>query len=161
MSEPIFVDSPSELISLNEMLKISGLEFVQGILEGKYSAPPISKTLNFWLHSAEKGRVVFRGAPQYSSLNPMGGVHGGWYGTLLDSTMSCAVQTMQPAGSGYTTLEFKTNITRAIPVGMEIEAIGTIQHSGRSTGVAEGIIRGVEDGKTYATGLATCLVLKP
>ncbi|MGR3473389.1 MAG: PaaI family thioesterase, partial [Sulfitobacter sp.] len=30
----------------------------------------------------------------------------------------------------------------------------------RSTGVAHGEIRGVEDGKLYATGSTTCIVMK-
>ncbi len=66
----------------------------------------------------------------------------------------------EPKRSTYTTLEFKPNITRAIPLGMLVEAIGTIQHSGRSTGVANGEIRGVEDGRLYATGSTTCLIMK-
>jgi len=161
MSNPLHVKSPDELVPLTEVLKISGLDFIQGVLQGKYPAPPIAQTLNFVMHAAEKGRVAFRGAPRFDSSNPMGGIHGGWYGTLLDSAMSCAVQTMLPVGSVYTTLEYKINITRAITLGMEIEAVGTVQHSGRTTGVAAGIIRGVDDGKTYATGLATCLILRP
>jgi len=40
------------------------------------------------------------------------------------------------------------------------EAIGTAQHVGRSTGIAIGEIRGVEDGKLYATGSTTCIVMK-
>jgi uncharacterized protein (TIGR00369 family) len=91
----------------------------------------------------------------------MGTVHGGWYGTLLDSAMACAVMTAVPKGSTYTTLEYKVNVTRALPPGTEIEAVGTVSHAGRSTGVAEGAIRGVLDGKLYATGSTTCLILTP
>jgi acyl-coenzyme A thioesterase PaaI-like protein len=29
-------------------------------------------------------------------LNPMGTIHGGWYATLLDSALGCAVHTMMP-----------------------------------------------------------------
>jgi acyl-coenzyme A thioesterase PaaI-like protein len=35
-----------------------------------------------------------------------------------------------------------------------------VQHVGRSTGVAAGEIRGVEDGKVYATGSTTCIIMK-
>jgi uncharacterized protein (TIGR00369 family) len=74
--------------------------------------------------------------------------------------MACAVMTKLPRGAIYTTLEYKVNLTRAIPVGTEILAEGWSDHAGRSTAVASGEIRGAEDGKLYATGSTTCLVLR-
>jgi uncharacterized protein (TIGR00369 family) len=102
---------------------------------------------------------VFRGTPEFSVTNPMGTVHGGWYGTLLDSAMACAVMTAVPKGSAYTTLEYKINILRSIPLGTTVDCVGVIDHVGRSTGVAHGEIRGVQDGKLYATGSTTCIVM--
>jgi uncharacterized protein (TIGR00369 family) len=86
-------------------------------------------------------------------------VHGGWYGTILDSCMACAVMTTVPKGAVYTTLEYKINIVRAIPVGTPVIATGVVDHAGRSTGVATGRIEGV-DGKLYATGSTTCLIMQ-
>ncbi|MEL6700858.1 MAG: PaaI family thioesterase, partial [Pseudomonadota bacterium] len=117
--------------------------------------------LNYQVETVEDGRVVFHGTPEFRHTNPMGGVHGGWYGTLLDSCMACAVMTKVPQGSFYTTLEYKVNITRALPVGTAIRAEGIVQHSGRSTGVAVGEIRGAEDGRLYATGSTTCIIMQP
>ena len=74
--------------------------------------------------------------------------------------MACAVMTKVPKGSVYTTLEYKINILRSIPLGMQIDSIGVIDHVGRSTGIAHGEIRGLEDGKLYATGSTTCIVMK-
>lgn len=151
---------PEDLLSQAEMLNLSGLEFMQGIIEGRLPGPPIGKTMGYTLHSVEEGRVVFRGTPEFSVTNPMGTVHGGWYGTLLDSAMACAVMTRVPKGSVYTTLEYKINILRPIPVGVEIDCVGITDHVGRSTGVAHGEIRGVEDDRLYATGSTTCIVMK-
>ena len=150
--------SPSDLLSRAELLGLSGLEFMQGILEGRLPGPPIAATMGYTLHAVDDGRVVFRGAPGFETTNPMGTVHGGWYGTLLDSSMACAVMTKVPKGSVYTTLEYKINIIRPIPLGMLIDCIGLTDHAGRSTGVAHGEIRGVEDGKRYATGSTTCII---
>ena len=69
--------------------------------------------------------------------------------------------TKVPKGKVYTTLEYKINIIRSIPVGAEIEAIGETDHTGRSTGVATGRIVGVADGRLYATGSTTCLIMAP
>ena len=151
--------SPADLLKIDEIAQMSGLDFMIGILEGRLPAPPIARTMGYRLHSVEKGRVVFRGAPEFSVTNPMGTVHGGWYGTLLDSSMACAVMTAIATGSVYTTLEYKINILRSIPLGMEIDCVGEIDHVGRSTGIAHGEIRGVKDGKLYATGSTTCIVM--
>lgn len=152
--------SPADLLSKAEVLGLSGLEFMQGILDGSLPGPPIGQTMGYTLKSVEDGRVVFRGAPSFHMTNPLGGVHGGWYGTLLDSAMACAVMTRVPKGSVYTTLEYKISIIRPIPLDTEIDCIGIVDHAGRSTGVAKGEIRGVADGKLYATGTTTCIIMK-
>ena len=157
---PRIAKSPADLLSMSDVLNMSGLEFMQRILDGTNPGPPIAETLGYTLHTVEDGRVVFRGTPDFSVTNPTGTVHGGWYGTLLDSAMACAVMTRVPRGSVYTTLEYKINILRAIPLGTQIDCIGTTDHVGRSTGVAQGKIIGVEDGKLYATGSTTCILMK-
>lgn len=160
MSDIYYAEKPEDLPSQQQMLAMSGLEFMQAILTGRISAPPIAKLLNFELYSVEEGRVAFRGRPEFRASNPMGTLHGGWYGTILDSCMACAVMTTVPQGSAYTTLEYKVNIIRPIPIGTLVEATGTLQHGGRSTGVSVGEVRGVEDGRLYATGSTTCIVMK-
>lgn len=159
MSDQFLAKSPDDLPTKDRLLSMSGFEFMHGMLTGTIPRPPISGLLNYRVTHVSDGKVVFTGTPEFDHTNPMGTVHGGWYGTLLDSAMACAVMTKVPKGSFYTTLEYKVNITRSIPLGCEIEAIGEVQHSGRSTGVAEGWIRGVEDGKLYATGSTTCLIM--
>lgn len=143
-----------------ELLSMSGLDYMQGLLEGRFARPPMARTLGYHLHAVDDGRVVFRGTPQAGHTNPMGGVHGGWYGTLLDSALGCAVMTKVPRGSYYTTLEYKVNLSRAIPLDTQIDAIAEVQHAGRSTATANGWIVGVADGKLYATGSTTCIIMK-
>lgn len=153
-------NSPADLLTPEEAKQYTGLEFMQGILEGRLPGPPIGGQLGYKVQAVEMGRVTFRGTPEFNVTNPLGTVHGGWYGTLLDSAMACAVMTHLPAGTTYTTLEYKINILRSIPLGMAIDCIGITDHVGRSTGVAHGEIRGVEDGKLYAKGSTTCIVMK-
>jgi len=152
--------SPDQMPDLETMLSMSGLDFMQAMRDGKISRPPISALMNYTLDTVEAGKVAFRGVPEFQHTNPAGGVHGGWYGTLLDSCMSCAVMTVTPKGSVYTTLEYKVNLTGAIPLGAEIIATGTIDHAGRSTGVAHGEIRDAKSDRLYATGSATCLIMQ-
>ena len=156
--------SPKEtqdVLSMEEILEIPGLEMMQGILKGIYPAAPIAKVLNYKVHAVEKGKVVFRGTPNLESRNPMGTIHGGWYGTILDSAMACAVMTTLPVGKIQTTLEFKVNIIRPIPTGVLVDAIGMVEHSGKSTGVAVGSLVDVKTGKLYASSSTTCIIMTP
>lgn len=152
--------SPEDLPSRADTAGLSGLDYMRAMLEGTFAGPPIAERMGYALQRVEEGRVVFRGTPEFAVTNPTGVVHGGWYGTLLDSAMACAVMTRVPAGAVYTTLEYKINILRPIPLGMTVDCEGVTDHVGRSTGVAHGEIRGVEDGKLYATGSTTCIVMK-
>ena len=144
----------------DRMLSMSGLDYLRTMQSEPALAAPIGKVINYWIDTVEPGKVTIGGKPGIEHTNPMGGVHGGWYGTLLDSCMACAVMTAVPKGAIYTTLEYKVNLTRAIPVGTEIIATGFLDHAGRTTGVSHGEIRGIKDGKLYATGSTTCLIMQ-
>ena len=157
----MFAQTHADLASRDTLLSMPGLDFMRSILDGRTPQPPIGRVLGYRLTAVEPGTVTFTGTPGFNHLNPMGGVHGGWYGTLLDSAMACAVMTTLPAGRLYTTLEYKVSLLRALPVGTEVEAVGRVVHAGRTTGVAEGALRGTGDGRLYATGTSTCLVLAP
>ena len=153
-------DSIGDLVPMSEIATMTGLEFMQGMFEGRFPPPPIAVTMGFTGHSVALGRAVFRGTPEFHVMNPIGSVHGGWYGTILDSAMGCAVMTRLQVGQAYTTLEYKGNITRAIRPGTEVECWAEVDHFGRSTAVAHGEIRGLDDGKLYATGSTTCIVME-
>ncbi len=161
MSQLTFATSPAGLPSRDQVMSLSGLAFMQAMLAGDLPCAPIAQSMGFRLHSVEDGMVTFRGAPDFDHMNPVGAIHGGWYGTMLDSAMGCAVMTKVPQGSVYTTLEYKVNLVRAIPSGTLVDCIATTDHAGRSTGVATGQIRGVETDKLYATGSTTCIIMTP
>ena len=152
-------ENPIYLPSNEVILSLSGLEFMKKIENGELPVAPISHTLNYELNHVSLGRVIFRGSPRFNAMNPIGSVHGGWYGTLLDSAMACAIMTKVPKGSVYTTLEYKINIIKPIPIDMEIDAIGEVSHAGRSTGTAEGRIIGTKNKTLYATGSTTCIII--
>ena len=148
------------MISHADAAKIDGLEFLQKMLAGEIPRPTIAATLGFALVRADLGEVEFQGSVPPSALNPFGYAHGGWFGAILDSALGCAVQSRLKAGQFYTTLEYKVNILRPLrPNGMPLRAIGIAIHVGRTTGIAEARLIGVEDGKIYAIGTTTCAVI--
>jgi uncharacterized protein (TIGR00369 family) len=84
-------------------------------------------------------------------------VHGGVASTLLDSCMSCALQTNLDAGLGYITLALKVNLVRPITETTgPIRAEGRTLHVGRRSGTAEGKILDA-NGTLLAHG-TTCLI---
>ncbi|OWQ45895.1 aromatic compound catabolic protein [Roseateles noduli] len=147
--------------TMAEIAGLTGLEQMEAMLAGKLPPPPIAQTLDFTLLRVSKGEVIFQGTPKFRHYNPMGTVHGGWYATLLDSALGCAVHTTMDVGRAYTTLELKINLVRAlndkVPV---VRAIGRVRHVGRQMATAEADLVG-HDGKLYAHASTTCLVFDP
>jgi uncharacterized protein (TIGR00369 family) len=139
---------------------LSGLEYLQKIVAGELPRPPISALMNFGLVELSEGRAVFAVEPAEYHYNPIGVVHGGLAATLLDSAMGCAVHSALPAGAGYTTLEIKVNFVRAMTAetGL-VRCEAKLIHLGGRTATAEGRIVD-EDGKLYAHGTTTCLILR-
>ena len=138
---------------------MAGIDFLRAIRDGRLPPPPIAVLLDFRLTEVEPGHAVFEVVPGEKHYNPIGVVHGGLAMTLLDSAMGCAVQTQMPAGSGYTTLEAKTNLARAITASTgKLRAMGKVVYVGKRMATAEGRLEDAS-GKLYAHATTTCLVL--
>lgn len=146
------------LASREQLSGRSGMEVFEAMLAGELPSAPISDTLDFVLIHVKRGETVFQGRPSRSHYNPLGTVHGGWFATLLDSAVGCAIHTTLPAGKVYTTLELKVNMLRPLHEGLVlVRAEGKVIHAGRQVATAEGRIVG-PDGKLYAHATTTCLI---
>lgn len=144
----------------DQVAHLSGLEVILAMLEGRLHTASIATTLNFLLVEASNGHAVFQGTPGEAHLNPIGTVHGGWYATLLDSALGCAVHTMMPVGRAYTTAELSVNLVRSIgPKVQRVRAEGKVIHCGRQLATAEARLVG-PDGTLYAHATTTCLVFE-
>jgi len=136
----------------------TGLQVMEGMLLGELPYAEIAKTLDFTIVEVGPGKAVFQGTPLQRHLNPLGTVHGGWFATLLDSALGCAVHTMMPPGRGYTTAELGVNLVKAItPKVPRVRAEGRVIHCGRQLATAEARLVG-PDGTLYAHATTTCLV---
>lgn len=136
----------------------TGLDFLKSMLEHREPSPPFSETTDIWMVSAETGCVVFEGMPSARFYNPMGGIHGGWLATLLDSCMGCVVHSTLKAAQTYTTIEMKTTFVRAAhaKTGL-LRCEGTLLHSGKRIASSEGKVLDGE-GRLIAYGSETCLI---
>ena len=146
------------VVPLDLVAKEGGLSVMQGILDGRLPGAAMAKTLNFWLSKVEEGVIAFTGAPTEDHLNPLGTIHGGWAATILDSALACAVMTTLAPGEGYTTAEFKLNLTRPILPGMgDLVCEGRVVHRGRTIATSEAYLRD-SAGKLLAHGTETCAI---
>jgi uncharacterized protein (TIGR00369 family) len=138
---------------------MTGLEFVQAMIDGILPHNSMADTLGYRIAEAEKGRVVVTARPNDTQLNPHGTVHGGLVATMLDSCMGLAVMTLLDKGVGSTTLEFKISFIRAItPETGPICAEGKVVSPGRRVGTAEGRVTDAS-GRLLAHATTTCLIL--
>ena len=140
---------------------ISGIEYLKALQTGELPPPPIAVLMDMWITEVSEGRVVFAAEPAEYHYNPLGTVHGGFTATLLDSALGCVVQSMLPAGTGYTTVELKVNYLRPITTktGM-VYCEGKIIYVGGRIATAEGRLTDAE-GKLYAHGTTTCIIMRP
>ena len=140
---------------------MTGLQRLQGSLNGTLPWAPIAEGMNFHMVEVEDGRVVFDGEPGEQHLNPMGWVHGGWAMTLIDSACGCAGFSTLPVGINFTTLETKVSFTRAVnPGGGVLRTTGTVVSRGRSIITTEAHMTDA-DGRLVAHGTSTLMVLAP
>lgn len=140
---------------------LSGREMLEAMIANRLPAPPMARTLGFRLAEVGEGTAVFEGEPGEHLLNPLGIVHGGWALTLIDSAAGCAVHTTLPAGVGYTTVETKVNMTRAIMPGTgTVRAEGRVVSRGQQIATAEARLLSA-DGRVLAHGTSTLMILPP
>lgn len=141
-----------------DLAKLAPLEFYRRFLAGGRPRAPMAEHMNMTMTEVEHGRIVFTGVPEARYYNPMGTVHGGYFGTLLDTAMGCAVHTACKAGHGYTTLEYKVTLIRAMTAATgPVFCEGRILNVGNRIGTAQGTIADAK-GKVYAHGTTTCLI---
>lgn len=153
-SNPLFgVARPEQIAGL------SGREILQAIVEGRLPQVPIGQTLSFRLVEVGDGFAAFEGEPGPHLLNPMGGVHGGWALTLIDSATACAGYSLLPPDTPWTTLETKGNFSRPItPQTGRVRCEARVVSQGKRIISAESWVRDAQ-GRVLAHGTSTLLVL--
>lgn len=136
---------------------LDGLDQIRAIIASGRKAPMIEK-LGLDLVSIERGQAVFEGKPDRSVYNPMGGVHGGYAATLLDSACGIAVHSQLGPGRGHTTLELKVSYLRGLSESSgTVRAVGRVTSLGRRVAFAEATLHD-GGGQLCASATSTLLV---
>jgi uncharacterized protein (TIGR00369 family) len=139
-------------------LSMSGIDYLQAMVDGELPQAPIAGLMEFGISEVEPGRVVFTCKPDESAYNPIGAVHGGLICTLLDSVTGCAVHSTLPQGKGYTSIEIKVNYLKAVRLDSGLlTATGTLVKGGSRVGFSEGVVTDAS-GAVVATATSTLLI---
>lgn len=134
----------------------TGLEVMEAMLRGEIPYAEMAKTLTFGAISVGTGVAVFQGSPQTQHLNPMGTIHGGWIGTVLDSALGSAVLTTLPPGHAYTTAQLSVKYVRGLsPKVPRVRAEAKVTSQEGRVAKAEAQLFG-PDGTVYARALTEC-----
>lgn len=149
-----------DVVPPHVMASMTGLEFLQAIIDGKMPAPPIMRAMGFLVTKVEKGYALAEAIPSFEYYNPIGSVHGGYAATLMDTVLGVSVHTMMDKGQGYTTLEFKISFIKAVTKDTgPIRAEGRVLSAGRRAATAEAHLRDAS-GKLLAHATTTCLIFE-
>jgi len=128
--------------------------------EGRAWREADGELLGFTIRDVAPGSVTFAMTPEEKHYNPIGMVHGGVTATLLDSAMGCALQSVLPAGVGYSTLDISVRYLRPVTARTgTVVATGALVHKGRRTATAEARLVDETVGQVLATATSTLLVL--
>lgn len=137
---------------------MTGLEYLNRVVDGRIEHPTMAHTLGFRLTEVEVGRAVITGKTSPDYCNPNGSIHGSWAAAVLDSCMGSSVHSMLPEGIGFTVVEFKIDFVRPVTVDTgTVKAEGKVVNVGKRVGIADGILRDSKD-RILARGTTTCLI---
>lgn len=139
---------------------LTGLDVLKAMLAGQLPHPSIAETIPMKALQIEAGFIRFAAKADARHLNPMGGVHGGFAATVLDSVTGCAVHSSLEAGVSYATTDLNIKMIRPIPVDTELFAEARLINMSRNIGISEGQIKDT-DGKLYAHATCSCSILRP
>ena len=136
----------------------SGMQVLAAMCAGELPPPPVMATLGIEPVEFTEGRVQFSLEPHEMHYNPLGTVHGGVIATLLDSATGCAVHSILPAGTGYTSIDLTTKFLRPVTAQTgRVTVTGTVLSRGTRTALAQAQLTD-EQGRLIAHATSTCLL---
>lgn len=138
---------------------LNGFETMKKFKESLSPEFSMAATIPMKIMKVEKGRIELKAVANDKHLNPMGGVHGGFAATVLDSATGVAVHTMLAPGESYATVDLNVKMLKPISREKELRAIGKVIHMSTRLGISEATLVDNE-GKIYAHATSTCLILR-
>jgi uncharacterized protein (TIGR00369 family) len=143
-----------------DFVALTGLELLTRYTDGSGRAPPpIHYLTGLTFVAAEHGAATFTLPVTDWLLAPQGVVSGSALCLLADGPLGCAVQTLLPAATPYTTAEMSMSFVRPVLRGSgTLTGTATSVHAGRSVGLADLRVTDERD-RLIAVGSTRCIIL--
>ncbi len=134
------------------------IEAMRALVEGNAEPPPIATLLGLQFCSVELGQSVFEldAGPQHA--NPMGTLHGGVLGDLIDIACGTAMASSLEDNESFTSLDLSVKFLKPVWT-MRLRATATLVKRTRSLGLLECEVTD-PGGSLVARGYSTCMVLR-
>jgi uncharacterized protein (TIGR00369 family) len=143
-----------------EVLGLSGLDQLRLFFTGRAIPPPIGYLTGMRLTEIGVGTSSFTMPITGWLATPQGPVTSGQVAILADGPLGCAIQTVLPPATGYTTSELSINMVRPVPTSGQLIARGRVVHAGRQLGLSEVFITD-DAGRLIAHGTSRCVIFPP
>jgi uncharacterized protein (TIGR00369 family) len=140
------------------LLRLSGIEQLRTILDGRAPPPPLSHLTGLMIESVGDGEAVFTMPASRWLATPQGPIQLGTLCILADGPLGCAVQTALPPGAIYTTSELSLRLLAPAPTGGTLTARGSLVQARRTISLSEVSVED-ESGRLLAHGSSLCFVI--
>jgi uncharacterized protein (TIGR00369 family) len=141
------------------LFALPGIEQVRGFLDGRAPRPPISHLIGMRPTGVGPGTSVFTMPATGWLSSPLGVMLGGVHAVLGDGPLGCALQSLLPPLTPYTTADLSVTFLR--PAGVRsgrLAARGRVIHAGRRSALTEVLIED-SDGLLLAHGTSRLAIL--
>ncbi|MEV5878514.1 PaaI family thioesterase [Streptomyces sp. NPDC052101] len=138
--------------------ELSGLHYLQGMLNGDVLPPPVIQALGITLVRAEPGLVRFAMPVRDHLVNHLGFLAGGILSTVVDVALASAVLSMVTPDQDIVTLDLNVDFLRPVDGACgSVTVDAEVVHLGRNRGLATCRAVGPNQ-RVYAIGKSTCLI---
>jgi uncharacterized protein (TIGR00369 family) len=141
------------------LLGLSGIDQLRTFFQGTTPLPPLHHLMGLRPSHVGPAAATFVMPATEWLLSPPGYITLGVLATVADGGLGCAVQSVLPPATPYTTSDLSLTFLRpAVADGELIAVRGRVIHAGRSLAVAEAMIEDGQ-GRPLAHGTTRCFVL--
>ncbi len=143
-----------------ELLGLPGIDQLRLFLTGQAPRPPISYLTGMHPTEVGAGSATFVMPISRWLSTPQGLWTAGAIAILADGPLGCAIQTLLPPATGYTTTELSINLVRPVPETGHLIARARVLHGGKRMALSEVSVTD-SDGRLIAHGTSRCVVFPP
>jgi uncharacterized protein (TIGR00369 family) len=143
-----------------ELFGLSGVEQLRVFLSGKVPLPPLHYLTGLRPTEVGVGTATFIMPITPWLRTPQGLAIGGDVAILADGPLGCAVQTVLPPATPFTTSELSISMVRPVPPSGQLIARGRLVHGGRQLALSEAFVTD-DTGRLIAACTSRCVILPP